>query len=123
MQDEFIRNIGRDKDPRALCEMSGDDEDANRLVGRDPRKVTTEEYRAAGHEPMPVLKVIRAKCLDCCAGSQSEVRKCIATGCPNWPYRMGANPFRAPSSISDEKKQEIAERLRSGLERKRAGSA
>jgi hypothetical protein len=42
--------------------------------------------------PSP-LKVIRAKCIDCCSGQVGEVRKCVATTCPLWPYRMGENPF------------------------------
>ena len=34
-------------------------------------------------------KAIRLKCLDCCAGQSAEVRKCAATHCPLWRYRMG----------------------------------
>lgn len=34
-------------------------------------------------------QAIRAKCLDCCCGHSAEVRKCTATDCPLWPYRMG----------------------------------
>lgn len=34
-------------------------------------------------------KAIRLKCLDCCAGQSAEVRKCPATHCPLWRYRMG----------------------------------
>jgi hypothetical protein len=53
---------------------------------------------AAGFESMTPMAAIRAKCLDCCAGSAQEVRYCVATSCPSWPYRMGSNPFRAPLS-------------------------
>jgi hypothetical protein len=42
--------------------------------------------------PSP-LKVIRAKCVDCCGGQVGEVRKCVATTCPLWSFRMGHNPF------------------------------
>ena len=45
-------------------------------------------------------KAIRLKCLDCCCGNHAEVRRCPATNCPLWRYRMGS-----------EKK---AEELRSG---------
>lgn len=38
------------------------------------------------------LKAIRAKCIDCCAGSVAEVAKCEATGCSLWPYRNGHRP-------------------------------
>ena len=34
-------------------------------------------------------KAIRLKCLDCCCGNMTEVRKCPATSCPLWRYRMG----------------------------------
>jgi hypothetical protein len=34
-------------------------------------------------------KAIRMKCLDCSGGQQAEVRKCPATNCPLWRYRMG----------------------------------
>jgi hypothetical protein len=40
-----------------------------------------------------LLKIIRAKCLDCCCYQPAEVAKCTAAGCALWPYRMGANPF------------------------------
>ena len=38
---------------------------------------------------------IRRKCLDCCCGDRSEVRRCHLTNCALWPFRMGRNPFRA----------------------------
>jgi hypothetical protein len=47
-----------------------------------------------GHTKRSMLGVIRAKCLDC-SHTANEVRKCVSTGCPLWPYRMGTNPFRA----------------------------
>lgn len=34
-------------------------------------------------------KAIRLKCLDCCCGNNAEVRRCPATKCPLYPYRMG----------------------------------
>jgi len=68
------------------------------LIGRDPREMTQVELRAMGHRAMSPMQAIRAKCLDCCAGSSDEVRKCIAVGCPSWPFRTGKNPWRAPPS-------------------------
>ena len=41
------------------------------------------------------MKAIRAKCLDCCAGSQAEVRLCPMPDCPLWPYRKGHRPTKA----------------------------
>jgi hypothetical protein len=54
--------------------------------------------QAAGFEPSSPMEVIRAKCLDCCAGSAQEVRYCVSTACPSWPFRMGSNPWRAERS-------------------------
>lgn len=62
--------------------------------GRDPRELDMDELQALGHEKRPILKVLRAKCIDCCVGQQSEVRRCAcARSCALWPYRMGKNPF------------------------------
>jgi len=41
------------------------------------------------------VKAIRLKCLDCCCGSAHEVKLCVATQCPLYPYRFGKNPNRA----------------------------
>jgi hypothetical protein len=67
-------------------------------VGRDPRQMSPDELRAMGHEVRPVLKSIRAFCVECCGGSTDEARKCTAVGCFLWPLRMGTNPGRAPAS-------------------------
>jgi hypothetical protein len=40
------------------------------------------------------LKAIRAKCLDCCAGQPSEIRRCVIDDCPLFSYRFGSNPSR-----------------------------
>jgi hypothetical protein len=66
--------------------------DEGLTIGRDPRTVSAEEYKEAGIEFVTGLKAIRLKCLDCCVGSQSEVRKCVAVDCVLWPLRMGAVP-------------------------------
>lgn len=47
-------------------------------------------------------KAIRLKCLDCCCGQAAEVRKCPATSCPLWRFRMGRE-------IKDETFEEIDE--------------
>ena len=66
-------------------------------IGRDPRKMGPDELRELGHMPMAPAAAIRAHCLDCCGGSSDEVRKCTAVRCPSWPFRLGANPWRARS--------------------------
>jgi len=60
---------------------------------------------------MNPLKVIRAKCIDCCGGVKSEVDACTATRCPLHPYRMGTNPNRKVRTYTDQQRAEMAERL------------
>lgn len=60
---------------------------------------------------MSVLKAIRAKCLDCCAGSPAEVRECHIITCDLHPYRMGKNPFRKKRELSEDQRAALAERL------------
>ena len=38
------------------------------------------------------LRAIRAKCLDCCCGSENEVKLCALEKCPLYVYRDGHNP-------------------------------
>ena len=80
------------------AQRAGYEPDGDHLIGRDPREMMREELEAIGHEPMSPMEAIRAKCLDCCAGSAYEVRCCVAMACPSWPFRTGKNPWRAPAS-------------------------
>jgi hypothetical protein len=77
---------------------------------RDPRRMTTAELNQQGHFQQPLLEIMRAKCLDCCGGQSGEVRRCPASDCVNWPYRMGTNPF-ARRSLSDAERQARRERM------------
>ncbi len=63
------------------------------LIGKHPLSTDVNLLRSAGHEEAPIAKIIRKKCLDCCVGQPSEIRYCVCTSCPLWPYRMGINPF------------------------------
>ena len=67
-------------------------------AGRDPREMTQDELREAGHEPMSLQQAIRARCLDCCGYQEKEVALCPAVNCPSWPFRMGTDPWRKPAS-------------------------
>ena len=81
-------------------------------VGRDPRRVSREELIAAGHKPISAQKALRARCLDCCAGSANEVRLCTAVSCPAWPFRLGSSPWRPPASEAQrEARQQAGARL------------
>ena len=78
-------------DRSKLLETSPLKSDGGELVGRDPRTLSRDEL--AQFEGLAPIKAIRARCLDCCGGDASEVRKCVSVDCPTWPYRMGVNPF------------------------------
>ena len=60
-------------------------------------------------------KAIRLKCLDCSGGQLAEVRKCPATNCPLWRYRMGREendelkPIREKRKNSDDFEDEDLE--------------
>ena len=59
--------------------------------GRDPRGFSKDAWEDLGFKLEP-MKAIRAKCIDCCGGSRSEVRKCQVTSCDLYPLRMGHRP-------------------------------
>ncbi len=80
--------------------------------GRDPRRMSVEDLQACGLERQSRGDAIRAKCLDCCSGAPSEVRRCGDIACPLWPFRMGTDPWRERREMTDEQRQEIAERFR-----------
>ena len=82
------------------------------FVGRDPRVMSIADLTALGHTATSPLKALRARCLDCCGDNASEVRKCVATDCPAWPFRMGKNPWRAlPSDKRRAVSREVAARI------------
>jgi hypothetical protein len=89
--------------------------------GKHPRDADVGVMRDS-HEPAPLLRVIRAKCLDCSAGVESEIRKCTAIGCALWPYRMATNPFRAPREVTPEQREAGAARLAAARARGRSAS-
>jgi len=58
-------------------------------------------------------QAIRAKCLDCCCGQYTEVKKCTVTKCPLWIYRLGSEVAPDGSSLPKKPKRtkEIQENL------------
>ena len=95
---------------QALLEISPFGSDGGQLVGKDPRDVPSEILSRYHREQNP-LKALRARCLDCCCGNASEVRKCVSVECPSWPFRMWVNPFRQKRVLTAKQKQAMAERL------------
>ena len=51
-------------------------------------------------------QAIRNKCIDCCGGVRAEVRKCSATNCPLWPFRLGTEQKGSSSPETLTNKQE-----------------
>ena len=74
--------------------------DGGNEVGKVPASISRDDLLALGHPESPI-KAIRAKCVDCSGGSESEARKCVAFGCALWPFRMGVNPFHARAAKRD----------------------
>lgn len=91
------------------AEVSGLEIVSGECIGRDPRRMTTAELNHLGHSSNSVLAAVRANCVECCGGQTSEVRKCTATHCALWAFRMGTNPF-ARREVSEE--QRVAMRAR-----------
>ncbi len=89
------------------------------VVGRDPRKMSPDELRAMGHEPMPPLAALRLRCIDCCGGSVAEVRYCTARKCPSWPFRMGTSPWREKIVLSDEERERRSNLLKNARANRR----
>lgn len=65
------------------------------LVGKNPLTADVFLMQEAGHREMSPYKIMRQKCLDCVGFQASEVRKCVCTDCPLFPYRMGKDPFKS----------------------------
>ncbi len=96
-----------------LLEISPYQADEGERIGKHPGDVPSE-ILSLKFGAQNSLKAIRAKCLDCCCGNAAEVRKCVATECPSWPFRMGTNPFRKKRKLSPAQKRERVERLARG---------
>lgn len=74
-----------------------------KLGETDLRHVTEGMHalrRQGGRKYPPKMgraNAIRRKCIDCCGGERSEVRRCEAIDCPLWPHRLGGDPYRKSS--------------------------
>ena len=86
----------------------------NETWGQDTRKLSKQELEELGHTQKPILSILREKCLDCCCNQPGEVRRCTAVQCSLWPYRMGTNPLRKKSGISEEQRAARVDRLHNG---------
>ena len=67
------------------------------------------------------LRAIRAKCIDCSAGSMKEVRECVMLDCPLYPYRLGKSPNRKPRILTDEEREAPRQRMAKMREKQLSG--
>ena len=75
------------------------------LAGQNPLLIGGKFLEEAGLRKRTPLQAIRAKCIDCCCGSLSEVRRCVAIDCTLWPHRMGKDGFRSKGGGCGQKKK------------------
>ena len=76
------------------------------LEGRDPRTMSPEELRAMGHTPMSPTEALRARCLDCCAGSAQQVAS--AWRCAAWLGRSGREKAHGENRLPTNSKRRCA---------------
>ena len=67
------------------------------------------------------LRAIRAKCIDCSAGSMKEVRECVMLDCALYPYRLGKSPNRKPRILTDEEREALRQRMAKMREKQLSG--
>ena len=67
------------------------------------------------------LSAIRAKCIDCSAGSMKEVRECVMLDCPLYPYRLGKSPNRKPRILTEEEREALRQRMAKMREKQLSG--
>lgn len=72
------------------------------------RKEVPEQYQYLIEkvEKGSMKAALKMKCLDCSAWDMSEVRNCVCTGCPLFPYRPGANKNVSESKNDKSEKAE-----------------
>jgi hypothetical protein len=54
------------------------------------------------------IKAVRFHCVDECAGTAREVKRCTSQLCPLYPYRLGSNPERSGIGGKKAKKANLS---------------
>jgi len=98
----------RNPEENPLLEVSPFSVDGGELIGRDPRKMEPDEFPVASRRTR--TQAIRANCFEC-AGTEPEVRKCVATNCAFWPWRLGTTAMVTETA---RKERARAEAIASG---------
>jgi len=57
---------------------------------------------------VPLLRILRLKCLECCCWNVAEVRRCPIKTCILYAFRFGRNPIKRVMSV---KQKENARKL------------
>lgn len=55
---------------------------------------------------MTPRQAIKEKCLECCAGSRTEVKECNIERCPLWQFRQQENN-KPKRELTEEQKQRL----------------
>lgn len=60
------------------------------------------------------VKAIHAFCVDCMGGHESYIKTCTTETCPLHPFRIGKNPYRAPTTrqYTPEQIEELRQRMK-----------
>jgi hypothetical protein len=66
----------------------------------------TKEQQQKINELTPLVKAIRERCLDCCAGNTHEVKRCVSIDCGLYSYRNGLNKICKKSPRKNKEKDE-----------------
>ena len=88
------------------------------IVGSNPAIPAKIKEALMEDKKISPLKAIKEKCMDCCCWQYSEVKKCTATKCPLYPFRMGKNPY-IKRSMSEDRKAELRDRLQAAREKRK----
>jgi len=74
------------------------------------------------NKPTTIKKIrsvaIKAYCTDCSAGNRTEVKDCICTECPLYPFRGYINFEGEKRVMTEEQRAEAGERFRQARESK-----
>ena len=71
---------------------------------------TLTGYDFREDDPLTPMRAIRKKCLECCAGSSDEVKRCEIYDCALWPLRSGKSGNR--KNLTPEQREALSERMK-----------
>ena len=86
----------------------------SKLKTRGKIHSTTTGYNFLEDAPLTLRKATRLKCLECCAGSAPEVKRCQITDCTLWPYRMPSGVCVDPAGEVVRKKKASPAQIEAG---------